>query len=413
MRKKNRSHQTRNERTKTSYIPNSTPLPSNNNQKESEEDERLEAVHFYTVLTAFALYEVHSFQKVTTLQNYFNHLAPTHKNVLLNEKEKETKFDLMKDAIVSNFNLIKNILPPDQCRFTPEELHPRKAVVNIPEHLKQYVKLCEEDMEKVHSTIKQCMRDWSEEGSNERSKAYGPIIEELLDYYSSYNTVESRSNIRVLTPGCGLGRLTWEISRLGFTSQGNEFSFYMLLAANFILNQVKQKDQFTIYPFVHQNVNVISQQDQLRPIKIPDVNPLSLNELMPPNKAADLSMVAGDFIEVYNEDSYISYFDCVATCFFIDTGKNIFEYIDVIYKILKPGGLWINLGPLLYHYADMPNTFSIELTYEEVKQVIQYKQRFTIAKEKQLDCTYCNNDKSMLQVIYKCMFFTAIKNASS
>jgi N2227-like protein len=35
------------------------------------------------------------------------------------------------------------------------------------------------------------------------------------------------------------------------------------------------------------------------------------------------------------------------------------------------GGVWINLGPLLYHYADIPGENSIEPTYEMVKEIIQ------------------------------------------
>lgn len=41
---------------------------------------------------------------------------------------------------------------------------------------------------------------------------------------------------------------------------------------------------------------------------------------------------------------YKGEWDCVCTCFFIDTAKNIVEYIEVISNILKPGGIWINLG---------------------------------------------------------------------
>lgn len=36
--------------------------------------------------------------------------------------------------------------------------------------------------------------------------------------------------------------------------------------------------------------------------------------------------------------------DCVATCFFIDTAHNVLDYIETIWNILKPGGVWINLG---------------------------------------------------------------------
>lgn len=96
--------------------------------------------------------------------------------------------------------------------------------------------------------------------------------------------------------------------------------------------------------------------------------------------------------------------DCVSTCFFIDTAHNVLDYIETIWNILKPGGVWINLGksqilhnhfqsnvickwkaentcgwklfvfvlkgPLLYHYENMANELSIELSYEEIKAVI-------------------------------------------
>jgi N2227-like protein len=28
-----------------------------------------------------------------------------------------------------------------------------------------------------------------------------------------------------------------------------------------------------------------------------------------------------------------------------------FSYIEVIHRMLRPGGVWINLGPLLYHWV--------------------------------------------------------------
>ena len=45
------------------------------------------------------------------------------------------------------------------------------------------------------------------------------------------------SDVSVLVPGAGLGRLAYEIARLGYVCQGNEFSLFMLFASNFILNK--------------------------------------------------------------------------------------------------------------------------------------------------------------------------------
>ena len=38
--------------------------------------------------------------------------------------------------------------------------------------------------------------------------------------------------------------------------------------------------------------------------------------------------------------------DCIVTCYFIDTAHNVIAYIENISRLLKPGGYWINLGKL-------------------------------------------------------------------
>ena len=50
---------------------------------------------------------------------------------------------------------------------------------------------------------------------------------------------------------------------------------------------------------------------------------------------------------------------------------NILEYIEIFHRILKSGGLWINLGPLLYHYENSPGEMSIELSLDQVKFAIK------------------------------------------
>ena len=262
-------------------------------------------------------------------------------------------------------------------------------------------------MDKVRSTIKQFVRDWSSEGAEERERCYKFIIDEIctrlpLQAQQADNQQQQKQVIKVLTPGAGLGRLSWELAKRGYASQGNEHSFFMLIASNFILNRIYTKEQFTIYPFIHQRSNIVARRDQLRPIKIPDVLPSELPQ------DADFSMVAGDFSEVYNAQP--NTWDCVATCFFIDTAKNVFEYIATINKCLKMGGLWVNYGPLLYHWAEMDGEFSIELSYDELREVI-LKMGFEIVSESLKNCTYTGNSKSMLQIVYKCISFTAIKKS--
>lgn len=174
----------------------------------------------------------------------------------------------------------------------------------------------------------------------------------------------------------------------------------MLIPSNFMLNQVSEKYEFEIYPFIHQRSNILNREDQFRSIKIPDV----LTNEVP--EGVDFSMVAGDFIELYSNQP--NSWDAITTCFFIDTAKNIFEYIETIAIALKDEGYWINFGPLLYHFAEMPGEFSIELSYDELRSVI-IEYGFEIIEEKLQNCTYSSNQKSMFQMSYKCVFFVAKK----
>lgn len=57
------------------------------------------------------------------------------------------------------------------------------------------------------------MRDWSSLGSSERKQCYGPIIEEIEKKYPPDKF--KRSDIQILVPGAGLGRLAFEIASRG------------------------------------------------------------------------------------------------------------------------------------------------------------------------------------------------------
>jgi carnosine N-methyltransferase len=177
--------------------------------------------------------------------------------------------------------------------------------------------------------LKQFVRDWSVEGKNERDTTYNPILDELESIYKNI-PFEERGKIKILVPGAGLGRLVYEVVAKGFSCQGNEFSFFMLLASNYILNQVKEPLSIPIYPWIHQHCNMPSAEIQTAEVRIPDV---LISDGVP--STADFSMVAGDFIEVYSEPHQLQAWDVIVTCFFIDTNKNFLKYLQVISKALK------------------------------------------------------------------------------
>jgi len=255
------------------------------------------------------------------------------------------------------------------------------------------------DVDKVQSTLKQLVRDWSEEGEEERRLSYEPLLDELERFYGD---VPDRNSVRVLVPGAGLARLAYEVAKRGFQCQGNEFSLYMLIAANFILNRTSDRPlSLIVHPWLHQYTNVAKIADQTRAYRVPDVDPSDIPQ------GVNFSMAAGDFLEVYAEPEYDRSQDVVLTCFFMDCAHNVLDFIALIRKVLKPGGRWINLGPLLYHFADVGGEDSIEPPWEVVRALISDAGFEFEREEEGVRATYVQNPASMLQFEYRCVRFTA------
>lgn len=55
---------------------------------------------------------------------------------------------------------------------------------------------------------------------------------------------------------------------------------------------------------------------------------------------------------------------------FMTQAKNIVNYLRIMHDKLAPGGVWINLGPLLWHWENNNSgEMSIELDLEEIKEL--------------------------------------------
>ncbi|XP_043278824.1 carnosine N-methyltransferase [Venturia canescens] len=356
--------------------------------QDTYEDEE-ERKHFQRIVSAFKYYKTHSLQRVKKTESYLLSLPMLHQKLLSKYREHlqevkiciENNDDIIKLIIKDVSHIFENVSPTSS--HNESTLNPRPVLA---------------DQEKVQATIKQLVRDWSVEGQDERNSCYQPIIDEIINQFPlDYCTA---SEIQVLVPGAGLGRLAYEIARRGYTCQGNEFSLFMLFASHFVLNKCRGINSYKVHPWVHQYMNNLGAGDQTQAVHFPDVNPSDLPENV------QFSMTAGDFLEVYRDHNY---WDCVATCFFIDCANNIVQFIETIYKILKPGGVWINLGPLLYHFSDMPTEDSIEPSYAILREVIQ-GYGFHLEKEAtHVKTRYAQNVNSMLQCEYNSVYFVCRK----
>ena len=261
--------------------------------------------------------------------------------------------------------------------------------------------------DKIRSTLRSLVRDWAEDGAAEREACYSPCLAALERYFPKSQD-RPRASRKVLVPGCGLGRLAMEIAALGelsydrhpergqslttgFSSQGNEFSTYMLITSHFMLNQTSAANAHEIFPYLHSFSNHTSTEHSLlRKALIPDVVPADVLA----GQDGEFSLVAGDFEEIYGgasldgEEGQRGQWSAVVTCFFIDCvsamvasmhprlwqARNVLTFLKIIHALLEPGGVWINIGPLLWHFENSPTKSakgegSIELSLDEVKEL--------------------------------------------
>ena len=172
----------------------------------------------------------------------------------------------------------------------------------------------------------------------------------------------------------------------------------MNLAFRFLLSPQTTQGvgQHKLHPYIHWWSHQQSTTSTFRQISFPDVVP---------RLSDTLHLDEGDFFRVFAGWSY------VVTLFFIDTSLNVIETIRHIHSLLEPGGVWINLGPLLW----TPSGVVLELSLDEVVQVIELVGfELLPANEngesvKLVECDYTSDSEAMMQWIYRAAFWIARK----
>lgn len=283
------------------------------------------------------------------------------------------------------------------------------------------------DVNKAHSTIRQFYRDWSSEGRAEREVCYDPVLQDLQTEYKHRR--DAGEEIRVLVPGAGLGRLVFDLSLAGYTAEGNEISYHQLIASSWVLNHTTGPQHHALHPFATHFSNLRTRAQQLRRVTIPDVHPgTAMQHAATESKPiGTMSMSAADFVVLYTQPSNHEAFDAVATVFFIDTAPNVIRYIETIRHCLKPGGIWINVGPLLWHFEDghphkestddatgIGEPGNVELTEEEVLRLVESMGfRVEARADDRRSCGYIQDGESMLRNEYRPSHWVARKVAEA
>ncbi|KLO09700.1 N2227-domain-containing protein [Schizopora paradoxa] len=263
------------------------------------------------------------------------------------------------------------------------------------------------ELSKVREAFKHYVRDWSTEGAKERKVIFGPILAALSEILQE-SGLSSANELDVLVPGSGLGRLAWETHEMGFRTTAVELSPFMNIAFNFLLSpdHTAKPFQHKIQPHAHWFSHQRSNEALFRTVAFPDVLPRLSETFL---------ILADDFMRLQQSTRNLSDgltksgYDVVVTLFFIDTSLNIIATLEQIHRLLRPGGRWINLGPLLWTGGFQS---SLELSLEEVLRSVDLI-GFDIDEKtrRSIDCEYTADGAAMMRWIYEAEFWVAQKRS--
>jgi len=267
----------------------------------------------------------------------------------------------------------------------------------------------ENNASKACSTLRQLVRDWSDEGQRERETCYEPILN-ALERYLPVSEASRRGDEKppkVICPGSGLGRLPFDALCRGYSAVGNEFSYQMLFVTDFIFNCTKEPYEHIIYPWVTSDRNRKNKDDQFRSVRVPNLCPFEAI-MKHRSPLADFAMCSGEFVQIFEGEDF-EQFDALLTCYFIDTARNFVEYVRTFAKILPENRYWINIGPLLWHFAEDMDEMSVELSWEQCSKIIN--EYFDIVElETNRPSCYASDLNGMQNTVFNCVFFVARRN---
>ncbi|KAH8174335.1 hypothetical protein LIA77_05754 [Sarocladium implicatum] len=388
------------------------------NEWEDQEDDPEETRVIFSALDSYAQYSKVAHFNVTHLRRQSFYALPNQHWKMLSAAPfsyLET-LDKADAAIDSNADLSRAILNCGLESFT--RLVPRQEG-EAPSMPHQWAGIAKHsDIDKARSTLRQFYRDWTEDGKRERDLCYAPVFRAL----SEQQARQPDESLDILVPGAGLGRLVLELCLRGFNVEGNEISYHQLLASAYILNNCNSAGQHTLHPWVHTFSNHVTRENHLRGYPVPDIHPATL--LAGTENKGTMNMCAADFLCLYGDEEQHETRDAVASVFFLDTAPNLIRYLEVIYKVLRPGGILVNVGPLLWHFENNPpgsnggdddgdgvhdlrnssgiaDPGSFELTNDEVMALVERIGFKVEWMETNLETPYIQDRDSMLLNTYK------------
>eukprot|EP00938_MAST-03A_sp_MAST-3A-sp1_P000528 g528.t1 len=264
-----------------------------------------------------------------------------------------------------------------------------------------------ESYDDVGLLLIQVLREWTVLGKSARSRC----SQDILSVCESVRRKHSGPLVAIV-PGSGLARLAFDIATKGFDVTGIECSRMMATASRNILSMTRSKDEMSFFPYAIRRGNTIGRCSNnsgiYRKCMFPDIHTESLAKLTSPQYESSLTIFQGAFgtpdSSLYIDDNSTN---ILATCFFVDCVPDLVGLIKEARRILKPGGTWVNFGPLKYHQIGCA---SDRLTWDEFVELISLSGFRVVTDEIRKSCLYLPLPEGAMDSKqgYNCGFFHAI-----
>ena len=235
-------------------------------------------------------------------------------------------------------------------------------------------------------------RDWSSTAREwARARTHAPVLRAIDAIHRRHGR---KQPLRILVPGAGAGRLAWELSTRGHRVEANDASSTMVLAARAMIASAAHPDaaaanaafgRLRLYPHAGCGGGIGPRERCLHAYRLHGVRRRHGRAAAAAacGAAARLTLRIGDWCDDGNRDAHVladddeeesggggssggggdydAYdddddctgrgFDAVVTSYFLDTLPNPAAAVREVRGMLKPGGAWVNVGPLLWHDA--------------------------------------------------------------
>ncbi|KAJ5159111.1 uncharacterized protein N7500_008762 [Penicillium coprophilum] len=341
----------------TTYNEEHTRLLQNLQRSSGKWDSTHPRHRLLTALHGYTCYKDKSLAEVDKWRNLYKNVPKRQRTLLESTIHYTRKINTIEHLVDTNAKLSRSIVEYGLSFYNISQ-----------SELDEFIKESESqqrsaDRTSVSQGMKHFVRDWADEGHEERQQSSGCILNSLAQM--------PRTNdrpLRVLLPGSGLGRLAHEVDKLGgeykfnylldfhwliretlgFGVTMNEWSAYMNLAYRYV-SSLSVPNSVQFHPYIDWWSHHATTNDLQRSIRFP-------NEVIHPSSVL---LIEGDFTTVFTEHTGL--YDIIVTLFFIDTARNLASYLETIHRLLRPGGRWVNLGPLLYGTAPF-----VQLSLDEI-----------------------------------------------